>query len=296
MIQQALRGPGSVLVSGQRGTGKRTIAEILQHFGGALDQTDPSNGRSSLGPSIEELRRAELQDPFTREFTYFHPVEALTYAQQSALAERVGTRRVVFGTRLDPHGREGRERIHPELLARCSLHIPLPTLAERIEDIEALALQILCEVPVRRPVGGISDHALDTLRIHDWPSNVTELERVIRHAVETGCSEQIEQADLPLILRLRSAEASNVDTPDFEFSLAHAERTAIERAMRFARGNKRKAARLLRIGKTTLYRKLHGYDAEFDLSSTGSSPANARPEADLGEPVVDFAVASQAGT
>jgi DNA-binding NtrC family response regulator len=241
LIQQGLGGTGSILVSGPHGTGKRTIAEILQHFG----ESDPA-------------------DPESAAFAYIHPLEDMSLAEQLALDERLGAQRMLFGTRLDLNGREARERLLPQLISRCSLHIPLPTLAQRIEDLEALAMWIMAQVPSKCPVGGISDYALDSLRLHDWPGNVTELEQVIRQALEIGSGGQIELCDLPLALRLRSAEACEHDSPDFEFSLAHAERSAVERAMRYARGNKRKAARLLRIGKTTLYRKLHGYDAEFD--------------------------------
>ncbi len=252
-LQRAVRSAAPVLVSGAPGTGKRTIAQILHHFGGGevptLDQ-----------PIIEDGRVESIG-----EFAYVCPIEELSLAAQAELPAMVGLRRVVLATRLDPNSAEGKRRLHPQLLRVCSLHIRLPTLCERIEDLEALALRFICATPSRRPIGGINDYALDCLRAHSWPGNVTELEQVLQRAIDIGSSEQIELRDLPPGLRLRAVQALDLETPEFRFSLAHAERTAVERAMRYARGNKRKAARLLQIGKTTLYRKLRCYyDAAND--------------------------------
>lgn len=251
LITKAVRSGESVLVIGEPGTGKRTIAEILHHFsGGDLPLTQPTIADGRLG-SIGD-------------FSYVCPIEALTRAQQVELVDAMGLRRFVLGTRLDPDDDDARERLHPSLVHACPIHVRLPTLRDRIEDLEALALRIICESPSRRPIGGINDYALDCLRAHPWPGNVTELEDVMLRAIELGQGEQIELRDLPVHLRIRAVEGLDLDSPDLVFSLAHAERTAIERAMRYARGNKRKAARLLQIGKTTLYRKLRCYDADDD--------------------------------
>lgn len=249
-IHRALRASAPVLVSGAPGTGKRTIAEILHHFSdaeAALEQPLIVDGR--VGP--------------IGEFAYVCPVERLTHEQQLALVDGSRAGRLILGTRLQLDSDAAWRRIEP-LLIGCPIQIELPTLRQRIEDLEALALRIVCESPSPRPIGGIDDYALDCLRAHAWPGNVTELEEVLRHAIEVGTGEQIELRDLPAALRLHAVEATDLDAPDLEFSLAHVERSAIERAVRFARGNKRKAARLLRISKTTLYRKLRHYDAIDD--------------------------------
>ncbi len=254
-VQQAARIRTPVLVSGAPGTGKRVVAEILHHFAGgeteALEQ-----------PKIERGRLAGLG-----EFSYVCPVEALSRKQQASLALEMFRGRVVLATRLDPGSDEGKRRLVPQLRRGC-LHIRLPTLRERVEDLEALALRILWTSPSPRPIGGINDYALDCLRAYPWPGNVTELEEVLAHAIALGSSEQIELRDLPQRLRLRPVgglEGLDLDAPNFKLSLAHAERTAIERALRFARGNKRLAARLLQISKTTLYRKLRCLDLDAEL-------------------------------
>lgn len=236
-IHRALDVNAPVLVSGASGTGKRTVAEILHHF---------SDAEAALG-----------------ELAYVCPVERLSHEQQLALIDGPAAGRLILGTRLPLDSDAAWRRIEPLLLG-CAIQIELPSLRQRIEDLEALALRIVCESPSPRPIGGIDDYALECLRAHDWPGNVTELEEVLHHAIEVGTGEQIELRDLPAALRLHAVQATDLDAPDLDFSLAHVERSAIERAVRFARGNKRKAARLLRISKTTLYRKLRHYDAVDD--------------------------------
>lgn len=248
-IQAAVDRSSAVLVSGAPGTGKRTVAEILHHFsGGEL-------------PSLEVLRLSKASESIKRhgrvtDFAYLCPIEAMSLEQQARLPNEVGLARVIMATRLDPASAQGQARLSRQLLRWCSIHIQLPSLRERVEDLEGLALKILGETPARRAIGGISDCALDCLQAYHWPGNVTELEAVLGRAVEVGSSEQIELCDLPPQLRLRDVDTIKGESPDEQFSLAHAERSAVQRAMRFARGNKRKAARLLGIGKTTLYRKL----------------------------------------
>jgi len=70
------------------------------------------------------------------------------------------------------------------------------------------------------------------------------------------------------LLRSALSKIDFIGVPDLptnneSFSVAAFERRAIRRALRAARGNKREAARLLRIGKTTLYRKLNDYDITY---------------------------------
>jgi DNA-binding NtrC family response regulator len=247
-IGAALAHPGPVLVSGKAGTGKRLIATILHHFGD------------------HESTELEILDPGRRterltSFSFLSPVERLSASEQVRLPGLPGGGGWVIGTRLALDEEESHARIDPKLRAFCTHHIELPSLAERIEDLELLALAVLARTPMRNHVGGISESALDCMRRHDWPGNVRELEQVISTAIVTGAERQIELDDLPPYLR-RRADAPSEAGPEQRLCLEVAEREAIKRALEYAHGNKRKAARLLHIGKTTLYRKLRAYELD----------------------------------
>ncbi len=252
MIHRAVRTNLPVLVVGKSGTGKEVVARVLHHFGGGEV------------PSIEVVSASEQTRLVSLgAFTYVSNLEDLPMEEQARLPALTGLGRIVLGTRLSPESEEGRRRLHPQIVRWASgVRIDLPTLAERIEDLEGLAMQIITRTPSRRPVGGIADNALDCLRSYTWPGNVSELEQVIVQAVHNGATEQIELRDLPANLRVREAHQVRAESPERQLCLEEAEKQAIRRALHYARGNKRKAARLLHIGKTTLYRKLKAYDLE----------------------------------
>lgn len=95
------------------------------------------------------------------------------------------------------------------------------------------------------------------LMAHDWPGNVRELENAIERAVALGSGPIVHIADLPSNLQYASGE--HLPDPDEVVPLEELERRAILRALRETAGDKLAAARLLGIGKTTLYRKLKQY-------------------------------------
>jgi DNA-binding NtrC family response regulator len=240
-FSSASNGRRAVLISGATGTGKRTIAELLHHFAGADV------------PPLESVRIDVGRIGHIGEFAYLAPVEQLSLDQQARLPNLVGLGRLIVGTRLQLDGPEAAACLSPKLRRWCGTPIELPTLAERADDLELLAMYFLGRTTSARPFAGFSAAALHCMRAYTWPGNGTELEAVIAEAVERGRGPLLEVDDLPPLLR---ACAGLESTPEAEFSLELAQRRAIDRAIRHARGNKRRAARLLGIGKSTLYRKL----------------------------------------
>src|SRR6202042_3804934 len=97
----------------------------------------------------------------------------------------------------------------------------------------------------------ISEDAIARMMAYDWPGNVRELENAIERAIALGSGPILHPGDLP-------TKPQN----DELLPLDELERRAILRALREAGGDKLAAARMLGIGKTTLYRKLKQYDAQ----------------------------------
>jgi DNA-binding NtrC family response regulator len=106
----------------------------------------------------------------------------------------------------------------------------------------------------------ISEDAMTRLMAHEWPGNVRELENAVERAVALGSGPILHVGDLPSNLQYGPAERATSN--DDMLPLEELERRAILRALREAGGDKLAAARLLGIGKTTLYRKLKQYDSE----------------------------------
>jgi two-component system response regulator HydG len=95
---------------------------------------------------------------------------------------------------------------------------------------------------------------------YDWPGNVRELENAIERAVALGSGPIVHVADLPSNLHYPTTERA--PEKDELLPLEELERRAILRTLRQSGGDKLAAARILGIGKTTLYRKLKQYHME----------------------------------
>lgn len=251
-VQRAIRSAIPVLVVGPTGSGRETVARMIHHFGGG----------EAASVDIVRVRR-DRRLVGLGAFTYLADLEDLALEEQVRLPGLVGAGRLVVGTQLDPDGPDAARQLHPQILKWiAAVRIDLPALRERPEDLELLAMSLLRETPARHPIGGISDDALDCMRAYRWPGEMDELRAVIAHAAEVASSGQVELRDLPAKLRMRDAGGSAAaERPRDEgrLEIASAEREAILRAISYSRGNRRKAARLLGISKTTLYRKLREY-------------------------------------
>jgi two-component system response regulator HydG len=141
------------------------------------------------------------------------------------------------------------------------VQIKIPPLRERKTDIPFLVNSFLEKFSESE--GGlrtISQDAMARLIAYDWPGNVRELENAIERAVALGTGPILHVGDLPSNLQYGTGD--RMPQSDELLPLEELERRAIVRALREAGGDKLAAARLLGIGKTTLYRKLKQYDAQ----------------------------------
>ncbi len=132
-------------------------------------------------------------------------------------------------------------------------------MRKRPEDIQLLALHFLKGLRGDSKVRGIEPAAIEALIAQSWKGNVRELENCIEAAVALARGSYLSVADLRL--NPDAVPTPSVAPPaDMPLSLAAYERLCLEDALRVAEGDVRRAAALLGIGRSTLYRKLgeHG--------------------------------------
>lgn len=142
--------------------------------------------------------------------------------------------------------------------------IQLPPLRERKNDIPHLVHHFLAtwEAGSRR-VRAVSEEAMAHMMLYDWPGNVRELENVVQRALALGNQPVLNVSDLPSnLLQPAGVLPAGPQPAEGVVPLRELERRAILRAMKEVGGDKLLAARLLGIGKTTLYRKLKEYELD----------------------------------
>lgn len=152
-------------------------------------------------------------------------------------------------------------RFREDLFYRLSVfQIHLPPLRERAGDIRLLAKAFIKSFAeqLARPVVEIAPAFLEALDSQPWKGNIRELRNVIERSMIVCESGYLDIADLPFDIQNAHYEHSNDSSPG-SFELSAMERRHIARVLEYTKGNKTEAAWLLKIGLTTLYRKIEEY-------------------------------------
>ena len=152
-------------------------------------------------------------------------------------------------------------RFREDLFYRLSVfQIHLPPLRERAGDVRILAKAFVKDFSGRlaRPVTEITPAFFEALEQQPWKGNIRELRNVIERSLIVCEGEGLDVADLPLDIQNAHYEQSDETSPG-SFELSAMERRHIARVLEYTKGNKTEAARLLKIGLTTLYRKIEEY-------------------------------------
>ena len=170
--------------------------------------------------------------------------------------------RIIAATNRDLESAARTGAFRQDLYFRLNVvQIKLPPLRERKSDIPLLVNSFLEKFgDPERPIRTISEDAMRRLMAYDWPGNVRELENAVERAVALGSGPILHIGDLPSNLQQDSNEKT-LDSNELT-TIEEMERRFILRALRETNGDKLAAARLLGIGKTTLYRKLKQYGPE----------------------------------
>ena len=138
-----------------------------------------------------------------------------------------------------------------------SIQIRIPSLSERLEDIPLLVQFFLKKYTTAygKNISGLTRRAQTVLLQHPWPGNVRELENVISSACITAMGDFIDLTDLPEHLQHRDSGAAEGD--DWRpLSLEEVRKVHIQRVLDMCQNNRLRAAQILGIGRTSLYRYL----------------------------------------
>ena len=195
----------------------------------------------------------------------------LLRALQEREFERVGDNqtikvdvRVIAATNSDLARMVAEGTFREDLYYRLNvIPVQLPPLRDRREDIPVLVKHFLGEVFARRRTMQVSQGAMRALMAYPWPGNVRQLENAVERAVALGTGANGDRAvgsaaGAPAAPPATAAPfvelpGEGLDLPGY---LASIERDLIQRALERTRGNRNKAAELLRIKRTTLVEKL----------------------------------------
>lgn len=288
-IAKVANSKSTILLYGERGTGKELIARSIHYNSNRSHRPFVPVDCASL---VETLMESELFGHVRGAFTgaqfskrglfeeadggtlFFDEVGNLSLSIQTKLLrflqeheiKRVGgiesvkvDVRVIAATNqpLDPLIQKGQFR--EDLLDRLNVvSITLPPLRERKEDIPLLAIHFLKKFSQEnhKKITHFSPEALEGLIRYSWPGNVRELEHAIERAVILSAHPIILPEDLP---KKVFEETEKIETNLLEEELVplrELERRYVLRVLKETGGNKKKAAEILGIDRTTLYRIL----------------------------------------
>ncbi|MFF1552976.1 sigma-54-dependent Fis family transcriptional regulator [Rhodococcus erythropolis] len=244
-IEKASNNARAVVISGGSGTGKTTVARRIHDIASA---TTPLSAFVCTGQiEKDDALMAELRHALVRgDDVLLRRIDRLTDPLRSALTEHlhddVSAGRIIATCDDSPSGATERT------LAAFAHNIWLPPLRHRHEDIADLVPALLAELtPDRRTGCGLP--AVQALMRYPWPGNISELRDVLRAAVENAGSRGIEVQHLPAWI-LKRAHRRQL-TP-----MEQGERSLIIDALASVQNNRTDAAKVLGIGRATLYRKL----------------------------------------
>ncbi len=286
----------TALLQGESGTGKELVASLIQFNSRRAARPFVKINCGAIPPTLLETElfgheRGAFTDARSRRIGRFEEANSGTLfldeigemslsAQVSLLRvlqdgefTRVGGNeviktdvRVIAATNknLEKEIEEGRFR--RDLFYRLNVYpIVLPPLRERTDDIEQLTAYFIERYQQKsgKRVTGISDRAVRLLKNYAWPGNVRELENCVERAVIVAAGRQITEQDLPEAIRAHgvSDQSTRLEL-SVPMTMDEIERLIINQTLRYTSGDKAKAARLLKIGRKTLYRKLEQYKAQ----------------------------------
>ena len=289
----------TALVTGATGTGKELVARALHRLSGATPQRFVVCNCSALVESLVESElfgyvkgaftganqdRAGLFESADGGTLFLDEIGELSPGTQAKLlrvlqdhqVRRVGSSssrnvdvRVIAATNRDLRAMVSEGTFREDLYYRLAVvEIGLPRLEDRREDLPLLQRYFVEKYALeyQKPIAGLTRRAQGRMAAYSWPGNIRELENVIGNACMMADGRFVDINDLPE--RLREAQRDDSRTDEALFSLEEAQRRHIMRVLDRVGGNKLRAARILGVGRTTIYKLLSRIKIEAqDLSA-----------------------------
>ncbi len=291
----AAQNRSSVAIVGGPGSGKKTVARLIHYRGldrekafAVLDcrRLPPFAVGAMLWGESGAAARAPVGTVFLNEPAVLprELQERLLRWLVPATGVDLARPRLLTGWRDDPAEAVRDRRLLEELYhALTTLRLDVPDLRQRRDDLPHLVDRML-----QRLTGGggptveaLTADAWEIVLAYAWPGNLRELYRTLRDASRRATGGKIDAADLPAYVRqvvqVAQMPSTRSDDPVPIRSITHeVEKRLVQLALKRARGNKRRAAKLLDVHPPWLYKRLH----ELGLVEKEEAPA----EEEQGEP------------
>ena len=236
----------TVLLTGETGTGKEVFAQAIHRNSLRKENAFVAINCSAFS---KDLLESEI---------FGH--KAGSYIKIGDTKPTKVNVRIISATNRDLKKEIEQGNFREDLYYRLSVfQIHLPPLRERKEDIEILARTFirLFSNKLGKQVEGMTPEFLTALKAADWRGNIRELRNVIERSMII-CDKQLTLQDLPI--EIQNSQQEELTSKNYsEFELAAMEKHHITKVLQYTKGNKTEASRLLKIGLTTLYRKIEEY-------------------------------------
>ncbi|HSH00111.1 MAG TPA: sigma-54 dependent transcriptional regulator, partial [candidate division Zixibacteria bacterium] len=302
---QAAQSDATILIRGESGTGKDLLARAIHQYSSRRDKPYVAVNCGALPETLLEselfghvkgaftgavrdnegrFRAAEggtlfldeiAESPLSIQVKLLRVLEDKTVTPVGATKGHKVDVRLIAATNADLDAAVSAGSFRPDLYYRLNvIQINLPPLRERLDDIELLSSHFIKESCERAGCAAkdLSADALALLRQYRWPGNVRELQNVIERAVVLSKTDQLDVSDFPQKLSQTDSAVVSEETSSPTPTLESIEKAYIYWVLNQTDWQKSKAAQILGIDNSTLYRKINKY--RFD-PPRGDKPQGA---------------------